>query len=574
MEVIEKVRQVANIVEIASAYTTLRRRGKKYVGLCPFHAENNPSFTVDEEKQLYHCFGCGAGGDVFSLIMEKENLTFPEALRFLAEKYHVALPRPSRLSPDVTKIEGRLYEISELALNRFRSNLRQTAEGATALTYLRQRGLTDRIIDELKLGYALNSWRALVFFLREKGVSKEELLRSGLAVPGQKNNEPYDRFRGRIIFPIFSLSGRVIAFGGRILGEGEPKYLNSSDTPIYTKGQVLYGLHLTKEAVRAKDELILVEGYMDFIALYQSGIKNCAASCGTSLTTQQVALAQRFASRLVISTDGDSAGQAAALRAVSVCLEKGLPSRVAVLPEKTDPDSFVRQRGPEAYLNLIKQAVPGFDFLWENYWSKVKSGSPEAKAQIIRALIKEIEKVPDAIVRSEYLRLISERCGLEEKQIRSLIQEKEEAKRGSEPPSQLLAAEKRLLQIMEESPSVARQVLAAVKPEEVHGLPGEAIFLHLLQKPDQPSQKLAELKGLLTPALYQELARALLERPEAGTKEEAGECLRTLRRYRLEKELNEVQKRIASLEKKGDKNGLITLLIAKQNLTKQIMSLQ
>lgn len=574
MEITEKIKQVANIAEIASAYTTLKRRGKKLVGLCPFHAERTPSFTVDEEKQLYHCFGCGAGGDVFSLIMEKENLSFPEALRFLAEKYHVPLPAPSRISPEVKKLEARLFEINDLALSHFRRNLKHTEEGTAALAYLRQRGLNEGIIDELSLGYALNSWKALCSFLKEKGVSDQEMLKAGLALPGQRTSELYDRFRGRIIFPIFGLSGRVVGFGGRILGEGEPKYLNSPDTPIYTKGHVLYGLNFTKEAVKAKEELILVEGYMDFIALYQAGIKNCAASCGTSLTEHQVSQAQRFASRLIISTDGDSAGRAAALRDVSVCLEKGMPSKVALLPENTDPDSFIRRYGVKAYSQLIAKALSGFDFLVESYRAGIKNGTPEAKAQAIRSVIREVVKVPDPVVRSEYLRLTSERFGVDENSLRSLIQEK--AERSQEPDTRpnLLAAEKRLLQVLEESPELARELLAEIRPEEVKGCPGESIFLYLLKKPDRPSRHLTELKTLLPAALYQELARILLERPEAGTREEAYDCLRTLRRYRLEKELGDLQRRIAQLERQGERDKLISLLVAKQKLTREIMSLR
>ncbi len=574
MELAEKIKQVANIVEIASAYTTLHRRGKKFVGLCPFHAENNPSFTVDEEKQLYHCFGCGVGGDIFSLIMEKENLSFPEALRFLAEKYHIPLPQVSRLSPEMRKLESRLYEINEWALSHFRRNLRHTAEGTRALAYLRQRGLDDPIIEEFRIGYALNSWNALSSYLREKGVSREEVLKSGLASPGQKNNEPYDRFRGRIIFPIFSLTGRIVGFGGRALGEGEPKYLNSPDTPIYTKGHILYGLNLTKEAVREKNELILVEGYMDFIALYQFGIKNCAASCGTSLTAQQVALAQRFASRLLISTDGDSAGQTAALRAVSVCLEKGMPASVAVLPEKRDPDFIIRQRGREAYLKLLEKAIPGFDFLLASYWPKAKASSPEEKAQIIRLIIKEIEKVPDPIVRSEYLRVTSERLNLEEQELRALIQERKEAEPASSSKTKLLTAERRLLQIMEEVPQLAAQLAVEIKPEDFQGLAGEPIFQYVLQNPGRPSLHLSALKTLLPPPLYQELARALLEKPVGATKEEALECLRTLRRFRLEKKLKTLQQEIRQLEKKGERDKLINLLVTKQNLTREIIALR
>ncbi len=573
MDLVEKIKQVANIVEIASAYTTLRRRGKKYIGLCPFHPERNPSFTVDEEKQLFHCFGCGAGGDLFSLVMEKENLNFSEAVRFLAEKYHLPLPKSSNLSPKVRKIEARLYEINELALGFFRHQLRNTSEGLKALDYLHRRGLDDKTIDELQIGYAPSSWSALTNFLKEKGVLPPEILKAGLALPGQKSQEIYDRFRGRIIFPIFSLSGRVIAFGGRLLGEGEPKYLNSPDTPVYTKGHILYGLNLTKDEVRAKDELILVEGYMDFIALYQAGIRNCAASCGTSLTSPQVALAQRFASRIIISTDGDEAGQTAALRAVSLCFEKGMSSKVVILPQKMDPDNFIRRLGKEAYLNQINQAISGIDFLIENCQQKIKNAPAETKSQAIKAIIKEIEKVPDPIVRSDYLRRLSERFNVEESLIRSLAQEKEEAAEEKGLSSQLLAAEKRLLQILDESPHLAKQILSEIKPEEVSNLPGGPIFLYLIKNPSCPSHLLSELKNVLSPSLYQELARVLLEGPVGGTKTEAKDCLRTLRRYRLEKEMKEIQRKIDHLEKQGQREEIISLLLIKQRLSKEILSL-
>lgn len=574
MELVEKIKQVANIVDLASSYTTLRRRGKKFVGLCPFHAERNPSFTVDEEKQLYHCFGCGAGGDVFSLIMEKENLSFPEALRFLAEKYHLPLPQPSHLNPEVRKLEARLYEINELALTFFRRQLRQSPEGQRALQYLYRRGLDDKTIDELKLGYAPASWNSLVNFLKEKGVAGEEILKAGLALPGQKNQEVYDRFRGRIIFPIFSLSGRVIAFGGRLLSEGEPKYLNSPDTPIYTKGQILYGLNLTKEAIRSSQEMILVEGYMDFIALYQAGLKNCAASCGTSLTFQQVSLAQRFASTIIISTDGDEAGQNAALRAVSLCLEKGMPSKVVVLPDKMDPDNFIRQKGKEAYLRQVEQAVSGFDFLLQKYQQKLKNSPLETRSQIIRTLIREIEKVPDPITRSEYLRLLSEKFNIDEKIIRTLTQEKAETNSKRETNYELLAAEIRLLQILDESSQLASQILAKIKPEEASAWPGAPIFLYLLKKPDRPSNLLSPMKEILPPTLYQQLARILMERPSGGTEAEALDCLRTLRRYHLEKEMREVQRKISELERQGQREKLISLLLTKQRLSQEILALQ
>ncbi len=254
MEIIDQVRQASSIVEIASQYTTLKKRGHRWVGLCPFHTEKTPSFTLDEDKQLYHCFGCGAGGDIFSLVMEKESLNFPEALRYLAEKYHVPMPERARINPEVLKLEDKLFKINDLALGFFRKNLSHTQEGTKALEYLKKRGLADETVQKLRLGYALNSWNALTSFFEGKGVAGALLEKGGLAVPGKKPNEHYDRFRGRVIFPIFSLTGKLVAFGGRTIVDAEPKYLNSPDTPLYSKGKLLYGLNFTKEAIRAQGD--------------------------------------------------------------------------------------------------------------------------------------------------------------------------------------------------------------------------------------------------------------------------------------------------------------------------------
>ena len=343
MEIIEQVRQVSSIVEIASQYTTLRRRGRKHVGLCPFHSEKTPSFTVDEEKQLFHCFGCGVGGDVFSLVMEKENLGFAEALRYLAEKYRVPLPQ-HRVDPQLIKLEEKLFKINEMALAFFRQNLSGTPEGKKASEYLKKRGLTAPTIERLQIGYAMDAWEALVVYLRTKNVPASLLEKAGLALPGKKKDEYYDRFRGRVIFPIFSLTGKVVAFGGRTVTGAEPKYLNSPDTPLYSKGKLLYGLNISKDAIREAGEAILVEGYTDYAALYQAGIGNVVASLGTALTPFQVAQAARFTPRLIVNYDGDAAGKKACARAVPLCLEKGMNVDALILPDGLDPDALVNQR--------------------------------------------------------------------------------------------------------------------------------------------------------------------------------------------------------------------------------------
>ncbi|HYA48555.1 MAG TPA: DNA primase, partial [Burkholderiales bacterium] len=567
MEIIDQVRQVSSILEIASQYTTLKKRGRRWVGLCPFHTEKTPSFTLDEDKQLYHCFGCGAGGDIFSLVMEKENLNFPEALRYLAEKYHVPMPERERISPEVLKLEDKLFKINELALGFFRKNLFHTAEGTKALEYLKKRGLTDDTLQKLRVGFALNSWNALTAFFQSKNVPGPLLEKGGLIVPGKKPNEYYDRFRGRVIFPIFSLSGKVVAFGGRTVVDAEPKYLNSPDTPLYSKGKLLYGLNFTKEAIRAQGALILVEGYTDFSSLFQAGIGNVAASLGTALTSFQVAQALRFAPRVVVNYDGDAAGRAAAARAVPLCLEKGLNVRVLVLPENLDPDAFLKKYGREKYLALLKRAAHGLKFLVDAMAGEARMSVPEEKGRVVRAVVKEVEKVPDAVARSEYLREASHYLGVGEEVLRSIAEGSPSAP-GAEDQGLICPAEKRLFQILMEDPSIAPLVFAEASEEIFGGLRGESVFRYIIEcfKTNR-GWNFHELKERVPPVLLSQLSQAMFEKAPAGTGagavDEAHECLRSLRKLYLQNRLKDIQQKIARSEKRGEKEELVSLLYEK-----------
>ena len=574
MEIIDQVRQASSIVEIASQYTTLKRRGRKWVGLCPFHTEKTPSFTVDDEKQLYHCFGCGAGGDIYSLLMERENLTFPEALKHLAEKYHVPLPEHQRVRPEVLKLEEKLFKINDLALAFFKKNLYNTQEGAKALEYLKKRGLTEEIIQSLKIGYALNSWTALLDFFQTKNAPVSLLEKGGLVLPGAKTGEYRDRFRGRVIFPIFSLTGRVVAFGGRTVIDAEPKYLNSPDTPLYSKGKLLYGLNFSKDAIRDAGTVILVEGYTDFSALYQAGIRNVVASLGTALTAWQVAQVMRFASRMLINYDGDSAGKAAAARAVPLGFEKGLNVEVLVLPEDKDPDAFIKKNGRDKYLALQKKAVSGLKFLIDSLAKDVQMSIPEEKGRIVRAVVREIEKVPDSTARSEYLRLASQELKVEEDLLRSIIENKP-AQKGLDDAGSFCPGEKRLLQILMEDRSVAPYVFAECGEEVFQGLRSEPIFHYILDrfKHDQ-EWNFHELQGKVPAAILSQLAKALYEKSQSPSIEEAHECLLSLRKLHLQNRLKDIQQKIARSQKQGEKEELVELLYQKHDITMQIMSMK
>ncbi len=576
MEIIDQIRQVATLVDIASQYTSLKKRGSKFVGLCPFHSEKTPSFTVDPDKQLYHCFGCGVGGDVFTFVMEKENLTFPEALKSLAQKYNIPLPRQDRMTAQALKLEEKLAKVNDDALAFFQKSLREGPEGRKAQDYLKTRGISEETVKALKIGYAPNSWDSLGRHFEAKGVAPDLLLKAGLVVPGQKRAGFYDRFRGRLMFPIFGLTGKVIAFGGRTLFNAEPKYLNSPETPLYSKGKVLYGLNITKEAIKDKGAIILVEGYTDFSALYQAGFTNVAASLGTSLTPFQVALAQRFAPSVVINYDGDSAGLNAALRALSICFEKGAPASVVVLPEKLDPDSFMKKYGPDGYKVRLQKTIPALRFLitMRSHGRNLKV--PEEKARLVNEVMAELAKIPDAVTRSEYVGQAAQALGVEESLLRLQLERPGQAApaRKDEEGEFFLPAEKRLLQILVGHPEMMSEVFAEVKEGHFAGLKGEPIFT-LIRECFRRGQdvQIHELRQRTDPAVAKHLTRALLEAPSDPTPDEVHDCLDALWRISLQTRLRALQSEIVRAEREGDRSRLAALLFEKQDLARQVQVL-
>lgn len=574
MEIVDQIRQVANIIDIASQYTTLRSRGKKHVGLCPFHSEKDPSFTVDSEKQLFHCFGCGIGGDVFTLVMEKENLNFPETLKYLAQKYNIPLPEERKLSPQRLKLKEKLFKINENTLAFFRKNLFNTQEGKKALDYLKKRDISEEVIQKLKMGYALNSWDSLLTFFQNKNISPNLLEKAGLVLPRQKKDGYYDRFRGRIIFPIFDISGKVVAFGGRTLFDVEPKYLNSPDTDIYSKGEVLYGLNFCKESIRENGEVILVEGYTDFASLYQAGITNISASLGTSLTSHQILLASRFAPRIIISYDADAAGKKAALRAISLCFEKGVQIKVLNLPSGLDPDSYIGEYDSESFKNLVKKSTSGLRFLIDSYLQEGEEGIPEEKAKIVRHVVEEIVKIPDSVVRSEYLKLASEYLFIEEELLRNMTQQKSTEPSSSEEKELFFPAEKRLLQILVEDKLIAPYVYAELKEEDIQGLNSEPIFYALSDCfKNGKEMHFHEFREKIEPSLISSLSKILLEKGETASVEEALDCLYTLRQLSLENRSKKLIAEIKRLERDGEKEKLRSFLNQIQDIKKQLLSL-
>jgi len=571
MEIIDQIRQAANILELASQYTTLRRAGRRHVGLCPFHSEKTPSFTLDEEKQLFHCFGCGSGGDVFTLIMEKENLGFPEAVRFLAEKYNIPLPERKRLSPQYKKLEERIQKITEDALACFRKNLHNTGEGKKALAYLHKRQFSDETIQKFKIGYAINSWDALISTFQRQNIAPKDLEKAGLVIYHQAKNSYYDRFRGRVIFPIFSESGKVVAFGGRSLFDAEPKYLNSPDTPIYTKGRLLYGLNFCKESIRETQEIIIVEGYTDFIALYQAGITNLVAPLGTSLTPDQIYIAKKNARKLIVCFDGDTAGIKAASRAVSLGFEKGMQTDILSLPKGYDPDSFIKKNGIAAFHKLKEGSVPGLRFLIQYQKKSVVYQTPEEKTGIVKNIAMELGKISDLVVRGEYIKQASEYLQVEEGVLRSIITKKTEDI-SEQTKIRFLPAEEILIKILFRDKGVTSRIIDFIKEDYFTGLKGEPIFREI-KKSYAKTKKIPdfhEFKQILDKSVYSALSEIQFEENIPYTFEVAKDCVDSLKDRSLEMKCAELDAQIKKLQRSGDHEKSNALLSQKFAIKKQL----
>ncbi|MCP2519252.1 DNA primase [SCandidatus Aminicenantes bacterium Aminicenantia_JdfR_composite] len=575
MEITDLIREKADIIELASQYTNLRQRGKRWFGLCPFHSEKTPSFTVDPEKKLYHCFGCGAGGDIFTLIMEKEKMSFWEAIKFLCQKYNIPLPEKSLEKSKINEETEELYRIHDHALKFFRKCLISTSEGKRALDYLIKRGIKKETIEFFKIGYAPKSWNSLYSYLIKQNIKPESIEKAGLIIPSQKGEGFYDRFRGRIIFPIFNLLGKVIAFGGRTVYDDEPKYLNSPETPIYSKGNSLYGLNWSKDYIRENKEAILVEGYMDLISLYQSGIKNVVASLGTSLTTSQLSLLQRFTKRVCVNYDSDQAGQSATLRSISLCLEKGLEVKISLLPEGYDPDSFVKEKGKDEYLNYIKDNnIPGFEFLCSSMMKSRNLDLPQEKSQLLRELVEIISKVPDNIVRSEYIKKLSEYFDIHESEIREIIKFGADKVFTEFDKEEFLPAEKRLLQIILEKKEIAEKIIPYININDIRGLKSERIFEKILNNfNNNKGLSIGLLKEEIDSSLISSIVQSMIVNQCEPSLEEAMDCLNTLKRLSLEKKLKEIQREINKLEKEGNSHKLNAYLELKQKIMKDLLAL-
>lgn len=412
-EIIQKIKEENDIVDIVSEVVTLKKTGKNYLGRCPFHNEKTPSFTVSSEKQIYKCFGCGEAGNVISFVMKTRNMAFPEAVKLLGEKVGIVVDdadSPGKSSAANEKFK-RMYDINIQAARYFYTNLKRFK---APYEYLKGRGITDETIKKFGIGFALDNWQGIRSYLKQRGFSEEEILELGLTTKNEKGNI-YDRFRNRIIFPVFNVSGRVIGFGGRVLDDSKPKYLNSPETPIFHKGTNLYGLNLAIKNNQART-VIMVEGYMDVISLSQQGVTNVVATLGTALTEGQCKLLKRYIDTVIVSFDSDVAGQNATIRGLEILQKSGFDLKILQIPSGKDPDEFIRSFGREKFLNLVDGALPIIDFKLRMAEKGIDFSKQEMVIKYLKRVVSVLKDL-DPLEKAVYIKQVSEKSGIGEEAI-------------------------------------------------------------------------------------------------------------------------------------------------------------
>jgi len=567
--IIEEIRSRADIYEVVSEFVPLKKAGKNYKGLCPFHSEKTPSFNVSPEKQIYHCFGCGAGGNVFKFLMEKEDLPFIDTVKRLAQRYQVLIPESSYKSHGGASHNEReaLLNCNTLTAQYFASQLKHPQAGKAARDYLVSRGFDDQAIENYQIGWAPSGWHNLLAHLESKvKCSRDTLTKYGLvskkdaADTRDKKDAYYDRFRERLIFPIQDTRGNIIAFGGRVVGDGEPKYLNSPETQVYKKGQHLFGLNKAKEAIRREDHALIVEGYFDQMRSWESGVQNTVATCGTALTTQQALLLKPLASKVTLVFDADPAGHAAAERGYDVLQENGLSVFVAVLPEGHDPDSLIKEQGKEAFLKLIQEAQPFVHYLLGRILRTAETRTTEDKLGAINRVLPVLAKIKNSVERSEHIRYVAEKVGVEDRAFleemrKSLAQNKNRVDAPVSSKKANLDPEWYLIHLILDNTEAARDIAANVALTEyenplyretanlLYGLIERDQSLRvdrLIDHTDQPEVKTVLTQVSMEPILFDNVKKAV------------SDCIHEIRKRTIDKKINTLKKQRNQAEQAGE----------------------
>lgn len=579
-DIISRVRDSVDIVELVSGYVSLKKTGRNHTGLCPFHSEKTPSFSVNSDKQIFHCFGCGVGGDAFKFLELQEGLNFPEAVRKLADRAGISLPAETRHRMQDKKTSEERQALLKLvadAARYFQRELEGPAGGA-ARSYFKKRGVSDQIIRDFALGFAKPEWDGLLKHLKQKGYIAAQIERAGLAVKRSEGEGHYDRFRGRIIFPIRDISGNVIAFGGRVMDEGLPKYLNSSETPLYSKSNTLYCLDAAKEQGRKLGYFIIVEGYLDAIACHQYGIRNAVATLGTALTEGHLRLLRRFADKLVLIFDPDPAGVRASLRSFDLFMASGMKVNVVSLPDGDDPDTFLQKRGKEGFDGILKSSVKLMDFVLSHVVTIGSAAPIDERMDVAKEMASFLEKVPDRNIQQVYIKKLIEALDIDEAIFRqeqfreSKASSAPKGEQRSEPGNRRRApAEEILLHLMLRDEGAARSVQEQIAPEEF----ADPVFQRIVQR---VFKSLESGMGLQTSALLvdgdEELNGVILHYSVMDADYEDPEkhrldCIEAIKQRNYEKRMKGIISAIKQAEARGDNAELSRLLHEQKELSRK-----
>ena len=556
MDFVEQLKASVRIETVVGEYVRLRKSGpSRFMGLCPFHNEKTPSFTVHVVRQFYKCFSCGAGGDVVTFVMEKEGLSFYEALKSLAERYGIPMPKRSQYADEDSRLRGSLFDMHELAAQTFRDNL-AAGIGENARGYLARRGVARETIDNFGLGYADGSGRGMLRLLEQHGFNAAQMEQSGL-VGKRQDGSFYDRFRNRLMFPIHNEAGKIIGFGGRALAANDqPKYLNSPETPIYKKSYVLYNLHRAKEAIRKDDRVILVEGYMDAIGVTAAGFAPVVASCGTSLTAQQVQALKRHSQRIVVNFDPDAPGANAAERSINLLLEEGMHVRIMELDGDLDPDEYCKERGSTAYQERLDAAKGYFYWLADRARGRFDVHTSEGVAGILQFLLPAVQRISDSLERSAIANDLAAYIGVERGMVldhfRKSVANRQETV-AARPAVVLRPDERLLLRALFADRELGNEVVQQVRPlETLARVPSRRIFQAAFALADAGAPiGFEEVYARLEAADQNLLAEAVLEGDEETSHDSVMAAVESMRRSEERHQRDQLKARIREAERAG-----------------------
>ena len=551
--IINEIRDRADIVAVISEHVVLKKAGRNFKGLCPFHSEKTPSFSVSSEKRIYHCFGCGTGGNVFKFLMEIQHISFPDAIKILAERTGIPLPRnTSGHHPDPRQKErDALRKLNESATRYFQSLLKNPEGGLNARNYLDSRHFDAEILDRYRVGWSAPTWRGLLNHVQQKSsVTQEQLVQSGLVIQKEDGSNVYDRFRGRVIFPIKDLHGNIIGFGGRsIAEEDQPKYLNSPETLLYQKSETLFGMDQAKNAIRRENQVILVEGYFDQMRAVQHGIEHVVATCGTALTPKQAGVLRNHAETAILVFDSDPAGISAAGKGFDILLEHGLNVKIVVLPEGQDPDSFIHEQGTEKFLEKIRDAKPFIESYIDRLVRETPGKTPADRVEMANQILPLLAKIKNNVERTAWLEKFTGITGIDDlaflKELKKAFSQNQT--RLSEPENDsvsLLNLEKHLVQLILSDKETARAILQKLDPGEFSDPTLRTIAQTCRQKIDAGEDlKIDQLLDQTEdPEIKNILSRLGLESLEFDTPERTiKECVQKFKNIRLKSKIKDLK---------------------------------